>query len=184
MDAIRTKADFYRLYEAGALGNKPRTWNRVEEVLGSGYGGTVTVRCRVPSYQGMKRHRVPVGELAGVVEALKRESGLGSGGFAFNESLPDERLVMQGEVVRGSGGLCLSWSVDRGLVMREAMLRARHSDGVSALVLLRWAMDAASLENLEALLDRWDGHVVEFASYETPVGELGWNTVFFEVRRY
>ena len=184
MDAIRTKRDFYRLYEAGALGNKPRTWGSVEEVVGSGYVGTVTVRCKVPSYQGMKRHRIPVPELAGVVEALRRESGLGSDGFAFNESLPDERLVMQGEASRLPGGLWLSWSVDRGLVMREAMLRARHSEGVSALVLLRWAMDAASLENLEGLLDRYDGHAVEFASYEIPVGELGWNTVFFEARGY
>ncbi len=184
MDAIRTKGDFYRLYEAGLLGNKPRTWGSVAEVLGSGYVGTVTIRCRVPSHHAVKRYRVPAAELADVVRDLGAGAGLSESDFAFNESLPDERLVMQGEVVRGEWGLTLSWSVERGLVMREAMLRARHSEGAEAALLLRWAMDEASRENLEELFDKWDRHVVEFASYEIPVGVMGWNTVFFEARAY
>jgi hypothetical protein len=56
--------------------------------------------------------------------------------------------------------------------------------GLNARLKIKSVMDPPSYENLERLFNEFPGHAVEFSSYEIGVGELGYNTLFWEVRNY
>lgn len=56
---IANKIQFYRLWNAGALGNRPRTWSSAKELQASGWTGPVVIRSAViPGWE--TRYDVPV----------------------------------------------------------------------------------------------------------------------------
>jgi hypothetical protein len=102
----------------------------------------------------------------------------------FNESAPDERLVLQGEVSRFVGGLYLRYSTLK-LPMRSAMKDARDVGGASAQAILRGVLTGSSYEDLDALLELYPDAVVEFGAYAKCLGAIpGRNAVIWEVRAY
>lgn len=167
--APQTKADFYARYQRGEFGNRPRTWSDSEALRASGYDGSVTVRSKEAG--GKCRYRVPA-----------REAVAMDG--TFNESMPDDLLLIQGEVVRTEAGLQLSYSTVTGLTMREAMRSPIRAAGIAAEMLLRRYLWPASRDDLMELLETYDA-VVEFGAYSCAVGDCPRrNTVVWEVRNY
>lgn len=172
---ICNKKQFYRCWHAGTLGNRPRTWASSDELAQSGYTGLVTMRT-TGGAGGVTKYRLSV------------ESALFWGaqtpGATFNESMPDDLLLLQGEVMRSPRGLELTWSTEPGLKMNEAMKRSTRTCGVAARTRLD-VLWPASQEELFELLDRYPDAVVEFSAYDRAVGiEPNRNTIIWEVRDY
>lgn len=167
-----TKSEFYRRYASGEFGNRPRSWSDAASLLASGFSGCVTVRSTTPG--GKCRYGVPV------KEAVKETSG-----FRFNESMPDDLLLLQGEVfVTEDGRTTLTYSTERGLSMRSAMQLPRSASGSAALAILRQYLWPSSFDDVVDLM-RDSGGVVEFGAYEKAIGDLPHrNTVIWEVRNY
>lgn len=182
MAQIRTKAEFFQLWEAGLLGNRLRIWRDPAVALQEG-ADVVGLR-EVGRGGGGAYAPATRATLAAVCQewrAAGRE-------FMICEAAPDHRATIQGEVCRTVGGLGgLLGRVVGGKRMRDSL---RDGDlkpvrGAQVQAILATYMDPSSRDDLEALLDRYDGATVEFTCYELNVGMLrGRNTIFWEVRNY
>lgn len=181
MNALRTKREMYAAWFAGRLGNRPRVWLSLEDLLDSEYRGTVWVRDGEKVGSPLLISEVPV---AGLQEALCQRGGLGKS-LIFGETLPDEHRTIQGEVMRVPGGVYFRWT-DVKASLREAFaIRQYHSVGLSAKLLLERYLDPASYDDLMDLLDDFQDHVVELTAFDIGVGENPTrNTIFWEVRLY
>lgn len=180
---ITSKLQSYALWQQGRFGNKFRTWNSLKEIERDGFAGEVTMRYR-GSANGFCDYRVPVSDILRVQQAwLLRGAQLSL--ITFNESAPDDCLVLQGEVQQSSDHLSLTYNVDRGLKMREAMKKARHASGLTACSLLERHLWPVCLDELHELLTDFPSAVVEFSAYDRAVGCFPHrNTVIWEVRHY
>lgn len=181
MKPVLFKDDFVRRYAAGEFGNHAPTWDTLNEYLKSKYEGLVHIRNRVkggPTYYNVSRNNV----LSVWVEATKKQP---SNTWYISAMAPTEKTVLQGEVQRGVWGLELTYTRVKK-PMREALAEATVcASGLSVRMLLTGAMDVWSWEHLEYLLKEYPDHVVEFSVYEEPWGTIpGYNTVFWECRRY
>lgn len=119
-----------------------------------------------------------------ITEQWIRDYGLRPDQIVVNEAIDSNGLVIQGEVMREIGGLLLHYSTEK-LFMRPALKKKAQSvTGMRAQLLLAAHLDTPSYEQLMWLLDTYEDGIVEFSTYAHPVGELGWNTVFWELRNY
>jgi hypothetical protein len=180
--AIRSKIQFQELWEAGVLGNRLRTWRDPQAAYDSG----------VPLV-GFRQLGAGGG---GAFEMAQRPDILGTAArwaaegrrYSVSEAAPDHMGTIQGEVCRGLGGWHgLLGPVVDGRRMRDS-IRDGHLkpvSGVQVLDLLLRYMDPASRDDLDALLEIYPGHTVEFTCYTVELGFLpGRNTIFWEVRNY
>lgn len=178
---IRTKTEFYRLWEAGCLGNKLRTWRTIEEALDT----------EVP-VMGLREIGKAgggaffVGQRSEVVNMVKDWTAWGRQ-FMICEAAPDEKGTIQGEVCRAPFGLQGLLGYSNGLRMREALARGvlLPRTGAAVLALLDKYMDPSSQDDLRAMLDLFPEASVEFTCYSCLLGDIpGRNTIFWEVRNY
>ncbi len=182
---VTSKVKNFRLLRDGSFGNKLRTWGSRREVLDSGYSGTVTMRYRGNGGGSFYAYEVPLNKIRSVENEWSK-GGLDVSRISFNESAPDDFLVMQGEVMRGLRGLELFYSTKQ-MKMRDAMVDGdtKSASGLTAKLLLETHLNPSSLADLEVLLDRFPDHVVEFSTYRFCLGDIpGRNTVIWEVRNY
>jgi len=104
--------------------------------------------------------------------------------IVVNESAPDERLAIQGELVLRPEGLALFYSTAK-TKMRIAMQQGTQAFGLKATMLLRHYCTPPSYDDLMALLERYPDSAIEFSVYEMNLGDCrGRNTVVWEVRNY
>jgi hypothetical protein len=186
MRKITNKPDMYARWNKNLLGNKLRSWPDLASYLADGAPGIVNLRCqkigpgRVPFVAGLTGATIEQG-----YETMRRE-GIRPEQVTIMEIPPDDRLTLQGEVYIGTGGLTL-FAHENGpnVRMREAILLATQYEGLVARLLLEKHLWPSSLADLYVLLEMYDGAVVEFSSYEIPVGYVqGHNTLVWEVRNY
>jgi hypothetical protein len=187
LPAPRTKAEFYRRYREGEFGNSLRSWATLGELRDSRYSGTVTARNRTPGKKCL--YGVP----AGIIHVALLNNGLRPEDCSFNESAPDDRLLIQGELARAEKGLYLYYSTAQ-TTMREALSagKGRHAYGLEAASLLKSRCNAVGYDMLMDLLDLYDTSVrandmvvVEFGVYENCLGCCKSNNVIiWEVRAY
>lgn len=180
---ITSKPQSYALWQQGRFGNKFRTWNSLEDIERDDFVGEVTMRYR-GSANGFCDYRVPVSKISQMQhDWLRRGAQLPL--ITFNESAPDNRLVLQGEVQQSREHLSLTYSTERELKMREAMKGAKHASGLTARLLLERHLWPVCLNELHELLTDFPGAVVEFSAYDRAVGCFPHrNTVVWEVRHY
>jgi hypothetical protein len=94
-------------------------------------------------------------------------------------------LLIQGEVTRAPGGLYLRYDTTPSLKMNEAMRVAKDAFGLRAKLLLDHHLWPSSRDDMDALLDLYPGHVIEFSAHDCACGDQPHrNTLFWEVRRY
>jgi hypothetical protein len=181
---LTAKAHTYALYHAGILGNKALTWSSYEEILRSGWKGKVCMRSR----KGIDRKKVKYNLTLEKTkeEILKWEAeGISRESITFNQAMPDENLVIQGEVMHGLYDLDLTYSTIKKPMNLALIEKPKIATGIEARVLLRDLLWAPSYSDIETLLCIFPDHVVEFSAYDTPVGNLpGRNAVIWEVRNY
>lgn len=181
---IRDKRTALAMLRAGQLGNTLRTWASVAAMRADGYNGSVTLRYAVGNTP-LCRYRVPNDQIESVIAAWVAQ-GANVEDVQINESAPDDRLVLQGEVQRLPGGLSMTYSREQK-PMREALRgdEVVHAHGLGALGVLERNLWPSDYSDLEALLELYPDSVVEFSCYEIPVGCIPNRAmVIWEVRNY
>lgn len=183
---IPSKAESYRLYDAGKFGNKFRTWNNFDAIAASGFSGNIVMRYKGGAGGAKYPH---VGEHMSLKRAselipLWKSVGAKEDQIVFNEAAPDNALVLQGEVMLSVEHISLFWS-DAKTAMRKAMLKGQQWHGLRALALLETRLFPSSLDDIRTLFDLYPSSVIEFSAYRYAVGSIpGRNAVIWEVRDY
>ena len=98
---------------------------------------------------------------------------------------PTELTTFQGEARIGPYGLDLTYTTVKK-PMRDALKEESHTSvGLTAALRCSVFMNERSSEWFTHLLRAYDDHVVEFSCYSKCWGTIeGYNTVFWEVRKY
>ena len=187
MARVANKRKFYEMYELGLFGNKPLTWKSRQEILDSDWKEKVCIRAG-GSKNGMKRSRVgyniPLAKLKSKIEQLVQK-GIPECDLFFNQSMPDHDLVIQGELMRGLGGLNLHYTYVKKPMNKALRISSENTQGLEAKMLLEKYLSPSSISDIYCLLDTFPESVIEFSSYRIPVGNIpGRNTVIWEVRNY
>lgn len=182
---IRSKTEFFRLWELGVLGNRTRLWRdptiafweatllKVERIgfreIGAAGGGAWEA--------------TPITTFWEVAERWEKSGRK----FIMDDGCPDEFRTLQGEICRTVRGVESFLEVGGRLPMRKAMaVGLFRSYGYAAtLVLLRDFMDGTSQDDLFALLDLYPDATIEFSCFSRNVGVFpNRNTLIWEVRCY
>jgi hypothetical protein len=180
---VRFKHEAYALFLGGFFGNKPRTWKDYRTLMGDNFKGNVSIRSRA----GMGRSRVQYGvSMENVSEVVDRLSGQGIcvDDLTFNESMPDDHLVIQGEVTMAPGGLWMHYSTAKDRMNAALAEDPKHAKGFDAQRLLKDGMQGRDYMHLVDLMEEYPNDVIEFSSYSVPVGEEKTNSVIWEVRGF
>lgn len=188
--AVKDKADYYFLYNSGFLGNRPLTWNSIDEIAKSKWKGKICLRGKTGIPRSKSRFNMTLEETFQYVKELERE-GISPEKLTFNQSMPDEYLTIQGEVTREGklmGGkadfIFLTYSMIKEPMNRAFEKETLHEQGIKALMKIKGNLDAPSYENLLELFRIFPDSMIEFSSYDIGVGNLNRNTIFWEVRNY
>lgn len=178
---IDSKQEFFRLWNAGALGFKLRTWERPEDAVAA---GVPLVGFRQLGASGGGAFEMC--SLAQILSVAARWTAAGRH-FMVCEAAPDERGTIQGEVCRTFRGWeGLLGPVVGGRRMRDS-IRDGHltpRTGASVVALLNIYLSPASRDDLDAILDLYPDATVELTAYGDHDFERGRNTIFWEVRNY
>lgn len=179
---VLTKRDFVRRYEAGEFGNRAITWDSLEDLCKDDYqGGLVHLRCRIPGGPTFYNlHRL---------EAIHQWTKMAWGerrDYYCSAMAPHNCNLLQGECIGTGKDFTMLCTSVLDLPMRDALAKSSsYLYGISALHRLRRAMNDKSWEWYETLVDRYPEHVIEFSTFSKCWGTLpGYNTVFWEVRKY
>lgn len=181
---IQTKTECYALYEAGYFGNKPLTWNSYQEIVDSTWKGMVCMRSRTGTARKNVRYDIPLDQIPQEIKAW-RNIGIPEESIAFNQSLPNEHLLIQGEVQYINGIFYMTYTKVKkpmNLALEEETL---HAHDPKARVILKDCLSHHSYEDLEKLLEVFPNDIIEFSTFRVNVGNrLLRNTIFWEVRNY
>lgn len=181
---IKNKADYYFLYERGFFGNKVLTWNSLEEIEKSGWDKGICIRGTRGIPRDKARYNFNFEEAKNYVGQLKRE-GIPPEKLTFNQSMPDEELTIQGEIMRSKNFYELTYSTIKEPMNRALEKETLHAEGLTALNLIKNNFCPSSYANLQNLFDLFSDSVIEFSCYRIPVGNLkNRNTIIWEVRNY
>lgn len=182
---IANKKQSFALYDLGAFGNQVRQWNSWKEVEADPYVGLIVMRSKRGGggpcvYDIPKDQRVVENILLGPEWDGHREF------LFFNQAIPVNRIVLNCEAVMLESFPDLHVFYGTGQVHMRTALRShpRHADGLEARRVLGRFLDESSLVCLWGLLEKFPEHVVEFTTLDCGIGSLGWNTIFWEVRKY
>lgn len=188
--APQTKATYYQRWFAGEFGNVPQVWTTVEDLLKSGWQGRVTLRSTVrDAYlprHGIPVSDVPVSEVPRTVTELSR-LGVETSKITVNETMPDKRLLIQGELYRmDNGQLTFFYSTSPGRLNESLVKDGRSLFGLQARLALGIVQreDPTTFDDLQLLLDRYPEAVIEFSTWSVKVGRLNRKSIIWEVREY
>jgi len=183
---IPSKRECYLLYKAGFFGNRPLCWNSHQEIIDSGWQGKVCIRSTAGTARANVRYDIPLENLREEIEKLQAQ-GVKEEELTFNQSMPNEHIALQGEVMRSPSGLYLLYTKVQ-VPMNEALRKkSEHAFGLTTLMLLRQNLSPPSLDDVDAILEIFPESVIEFSAYDVCVGSLartGRNTIIWEVRNY
>jgi hypothetical protein len=182
---ISTKKQCMRLLEEGILGNRLRLWDSLEEIKTDKYNGTVTMRHKGTG-GGLCIYEVQISDIPRIQEDWIKK-GVQPLDIYFNESAPDSRLLIQGELMQDhwGNGLYLFYSRERKKMRDVLRDNGKHINGLNAKLLLQKFVDPSSYEDLQSLLELYPDHVIEFGAYEINLGNIpNRNTIVWEVRKY
>lgn len=173
---INNKKYFYELSQRGVLGNRAHQWLSYEDLIKSNWDDTVSFRCKVPG--GQFKYMVPKSEWE------KELIGLPIHNYIFSENPDDQRILIQAEFCDLVCGPYMKYSYLKKPQRAALTEGGLHAEGIVALEILRYFMDASSWDNFNRLRNEYPSHTIEITTYDYPVGIYGWNTVFWEVRNY
>jgi hypothetical protein len=182
---VKTKQECYRLYERGFFGNKPLTWGSFNEIIESGWKGGICMRGKRGIKREKTRYDLSLEEIRKEIKEWEKQ-GILENEIAFNQSMPnEEHLIIQGEMMKSYRWIELLYSTVKkpmNLALRE---ESKNIHGLKALTFLRHYLYPSSYSYMMGLLELFPDSVVEFSTYDIPVGNIpGRNTVVWEVRNY
>lgn len=178
---VKSKQQMYTLYDRERFGNKLRSW----DLRNLDLHGVNSVSIRYTESQSrFQFYNIGASQVSKMI-AHCVASNADRTKLRFNESAPDDDLLIQGEIQRTWAGLYFRYS-RRNLKMRDALLSdSWHSFGLESLMLLRRFLMPSSFADIESLLDDFPDSAIEFSAYRYPLGNLkGRNAIIWEVRNY
>ena len=174
MTPLRSKADSLA-FLASPRWNQPRVWPSIAAMRDSGFKGNVVIRSYRPSFATI--YNWPQEHLDAMLANLA-DNGHPTDTLYCNEAMPDDRLVLQGELI----GHSLTYTT-APLPMKAALaVSTRHAEGSATEAILRWALDGPSWDDMAELRAERPEAVIEFGCYAMPVGRKMQNAVIWEVR--
>lgn len=196
MAEIRSKRKFFSMWREGLLGNRTLLWDTIEEALAH--------RPKVTNIGFREIGKTGGGawELAHRSKATEVYNRWKKAGrrFILDGSVPNDKVVMQGEVTRTTLGMESFLAVRSELVsdfliinfnaavegldppaptlgpglppMRQTIARGwhRHRGYLETRILLRRYMDPSSQDDLDMLLDMYPDAAIEFTCFSVNVG--------------
>ena len=185
--SVYDKNEGYALYLNGFYGNKPKTRDSYKELVNSGYKGNVTLRTknRVGG-KGITKYDLTLEKAKNEISNLQKQ-GFNKEYITFNESMPDNLLLMQGELVRTHEGLYFTYSTEK-TQMNKAMMgnpsKLNVVKGLQAKLLLQKNMTPESYEDLQILLETFPNDIIELSSWGKNIGNLPRrNSLIWEIRK-
>lgn len=184
---ITSKVAMRALYNCGAFGNKLPSWTweqfsdgGVPLPIGLMYNGKPGIR--------LPRYAEPLETLSDVLQVIDDWKCMGCDQRLITFSVSDHQAnfgrLFQGEVVRDEQYLSLRYTTVDDIMRKALNISSRNVQMLEALLFLEYYLDTVSMDNMRRLWDEYPGHIVEFSTYNRPVGMLNSNTVFWEVRYY
>lgn len=181
---IRTKREFYQLWEAGCLGNRTQIFHDLETAIAATPDGMIGFR-EVGRAGGGKWQRSVTHDDAKQIHFEWLHEGRK---FIMDDGVPNWRSTMQGEINRGVEGLYGFIAVGYALPpMRVSIAQGLHTHyhRVQVRALMQRYMDPSSQDDVDAILDLYPDATIEFTCFDVGVGNIpGRNTMFWEVRNY
>lgn len=180
---VLSKQDFVRRYQNGEFGNHSPTWDTIvyfEMWLNATHQIDTLVHLRNREKGGRTFYNIKA------YDALVLWHRFSNPHLWYCSAMaPTEHTVFQGEVMLGPWGYNLTWT-RVPLPMREALAESSfYCNGLCAKLLLQRHLNDLSWEWLQHLLETYQDHVVEFSVYDYCWGtHPGYNTIFWEVRKY
>lgn len=184
-EPITSKQQYYVLAKRHLFGNQLRIWPTLYDAIKDNYFGPFGIRIS----KGHNRFfacGLSYAEVQGRLRVLSQETSVSWDDLIVQESAPHNCICLQGEVIDSdiSPGIVLTYSTIKDH-MRAAMVSPKTAHGLKAINLLKANLTPSSYDDMRELLELYPGHVVEFTSFDHPIGEFkGRNTVIWEVRRY
>lgn len=178
---IRSKQQFFDLWRAGVLGNRPAVFESPEVAYAS---GEPYIGFREVGKGGGGAWELVPRAAIDIVAARWRAAGRR---FMCDGAAPNDRTTLQGEVCRTVYGLEGFLAVRTGLSMRAAMQAGLLLPyrGVTVRALMTQFMDPASCDDVDALFDLYPDATIEFSCFDVDVGIIpGRNCIIWEVRDY
>jgi hypothetical protein len=186
---IGSKLEYYTLYERGFFGNKALTWDSIDEIENSDWKGKICIRGRKGIARSKARFNLTLEEAKGYLKELQKE-GIYPRDLKFNQSLPDEELRIQGEVMGDVVNLRpqhihLTYSTIKKPMNYALAEETLYAEGLNALMLLKGNLFPSSYEDISELFELFPESVIEFSAYDIMLGSLpNRNTLIWEVRNY
>lgn len=183
---ILHKREFYPLYEAGFLGNKAKTWNSYKELIESKWKGKVTMRSKKGGDRKQAKYEVPFEEIQKNIEGWKKMD-IPEEMIVFNQNMPDEELIFQGEAIIKNGKLYLYYSNLKKQMNVALAEKSEVLEGFWAEKAMKENCTPESFEEFKRLIVMFPESVIEFSVYSNPIGNqsnLNKNTIFWEVKNY
>jgi hypothetical protein len=180
---VRTKSEFLELAASGRMGNQMPSWPSPEEAVASGYRGPVMIRYMEPNSPFM-RPDIPMDEVPSEIVRLVA-LGAAREKLYLTHMTPSCGRRINGELWRSPSGLYLNYSTSQAHLRESLHESGRHAERSAAMAVLRATCDPDSVDDMLLLLDRHPDSVIEFTSYERPMGTIpGRTVVIWEVRNY
>jgi hypothetical protein len=189
---ILNKKQFYEMYDKNLFGNKALAWNSYKEILDSSWRGNICIRSKIGFARKKVRYNVPREKIAEIIKEFEEE-GIKKESITFNQSMPDDFILIQGEVSssdfnineENSSPLRMRYSLIRKPMLLALAEKDEEVYGLKVLEILRHFLWENSYNNIMELLEEYPEHVIEFSAYNKEVGDIkGRNAVIWEVRKY
>lgn len=177
---VLTKADFVRRFQKSEFGNRTQNWNTYDEFRQSGYAGLVHIRNREAGAKTW--YNVPAADVFYELRQIIAHGESTEDKLYFAAMAPTSATTFQGEVFRSETGLALYYSTI-AKPMRDSLAEGgKQVYGLTAKLFLEYYLDPVDYDWIQELLDRYDGHIVEFSAYNKACGTLNRRTIIWEVR--
>lgn len=187
---VDSKNNFYLIHETGMIWNKAKTWQNYREIIESGWTKPVCMRARNGTARKNVKYNISLEHVAEQISEWEK-SGIKEDDIVYNQSMPDEHLTIQGEIMQQHSGLYLLYSTVQKPMNQALEEESNHAFGLTAKLLLQKYFDNRSYEQMQNLFDFFardctePSIIIEFGAYDINVGNIpGRNTVVWEIRDY
>lgn len=181
---IKNKNQYFSFFEKGFFGNKPLTWKSLEDLEKSDWKGQVTIRSKKGIARSKTKYNVPIEKIQETIHEMVKE-GMQKNDLTFNQTMPDDKLAIQGELMLTEKGMYFLYSKEKDKMNIALSANSSHAIGIEVKFLLEKYLSPSSISDLYELLELFPDSVIEFSAYEINLGNQPHrNTVIWEVRNY
>jgi len=186
----------YAFHYTRSFGNRASAWETIDKLKKSKWQGNICILDKRGTQRGNKKavlpiYNIPKEKLNEVIqESIYQGAPLEA--MTFNEAMPDQHLLIQGEVTRAiDGTLHLTYTLIQKPMRAGLLEKTEFAKGLKAKIILEHFLWQSSLQEIMHCLDYFSTGTqnptptIEFSTYSIPVGDTaGHNTVIWEVRNY